>query len=101
MISGQPARLIKPLELTNKNIPKRLKEPLLPDSCDRVEREERIAAVWMAFIIDSGYSMNSTWSQSMDLSEIWCHLPTSAADFASRVCRVIPQCSQLIGDRTR
>ncbi|ORY29350.1 hypothetical protein BCR39DRAFT_532444 [Naematelia encephala] len=81
LTSGHPARLMKALELTNKNQPKRYKEPLYPDAHDDIEREERLATVWMAFVLDSGFSVNSYWSQSFDLSEMRCGLPTSAAEF--------------------
>jgi len=80
MIGGHPSRLMKAMELHNKNVPKRYKEPLIPEPRDAIEREERLATVWMTFVLDAGFAMNSFWSQSMDLAEVRCNLPTSAEE---------------------
>jgi len=85
-----PARLMKTIEMHNKNVPKRWKEPLFPEPIDAIEREERLATVWMAFSNDAGFSVNSCWSQSMDLGEIRCNLPTSVDEWRKRVSRAFP-----------
>ncbi len=85
MIGGHPSRLMKAMELHNKNVPKRYKEPLIPEPRDAIEREERLATVWMTFVLDAGFAMNSFWSQSMDLAEVRCNLPTSAEEYRKKV----------------
>ena len=82
--AGNPARLIKALEMQNKNRPHRYKEPLVAEATTAIQREERIATVWVAFVQDAGFSINSCWSGSMDLPEIRCPLPVSAEIFNSR-----------------
>ncbi|CAD6586875.1 MAG: hypothetical protein TREMPRED_004578 [Tremellales sp. Tagirdzhanova-0007] len=79
-MAGHPARLMKAMELHVKNQTKRDKEPIFPVTTDYIQREERIATVWMAFIWDAGFAVNTCWSQSMDLHEVMCNLPTSVAD---------------------
>ena len=80
-------RLIKSLELGNRNFPKRYKEAMFAPPKNAIEREERLATVWMAFVQDAGFAINSYWSQSMDLDELKCALPTSAQEFKKKVCR--------------
>ncbi|GFZ45511.1 hypothetical protein JCM24511_03237 [Saitozyma sp. JCM 24511] len=81
MAAGQPARLIKSLELANRRYANTHKEPMFPSPQTSLEREERLATVWQSFIIDSCFSINSYWAQSMDLDDMHCHLPTSAEEF--------------------
>jgi hypothetical protein len=85
MAAGQPARLIKSLELANRRYANTHKEPMFPSPQTSLEREERLATVWQAFIIDSCFSINSYWAQSMDLDDMHCHLPTSAEEFRNNV----------------
>lgn len=87
LLAGTAPRLIKSLELGNRNHGfKRYKEPMLPPPKTAIEREERIATVWMAHIQDSGFALNSYWSQSMDWKELKCGLPTSTIEFRKKVC---------------
>jgi hypothetical protein len=86
LLAGTAPRLIKSLELGNRNHGfKRYKEPMLPPPKTAIEREERIATVWMAHIQDSGFALNSYWSQSMDWKELKCGLPTSTVEFRKKV----------------
>jgi hypothetical protein len=86
LLAGTAPRLIKSLELGNRNHGfKRYKEPMLPPPKTAIEREERIATVWMAHIQDSGFALNSYWSQSMDWKELKCGLPTSNVEFRKKV----------------
>lgn len=85
IMSGIPPRLMAAMELHTKNTPKRFKEPLYPEPSDATEREERLATVWMAFFADAGISVNSCWTQSLNLSEIWCNLPTSSDEWRRKV----------------
>jgi hypothetical protein len=86
LLAGTAPRLIKSLELGNRNHGfKRYKEPMLPPPKTAIEREERIATVWMAHIQDSGFALNSYWSQSMDWRELKCGLPTSTVEFRKKV----------------
>lgn len=85
-MAGTAPRLIKSLELGNRNHGfKRAKEPMLPPPKTAIEREERIATVWMSHIQDSGFAINSYWSQSMDFRELRCALPTSTEEFRKKV----------------
>lgn len=87
LMAGTAPRLIKSLELGNRNHGfKRAKEPMLPPPKTAIEREERIATLWMAHIQDSGFAINSYWAQSMDYRELRCPLPTSTAEFRKKVC---------------
>ncbi|WWC99861.1 hypothetical protein V866_006770 [Kwoniella sp. B9012] len=82
MIGGQPARLLSVLELCNRQ-PKSNshKEPLLgPPESDK-EREERLITSWMAFVVDAGFTINSSWAPAMALTEMKCNFPTSAQDW--------------------
>lgn len=86
LMAGIAPRLIKSLELGNRNHGfKRPKDPMLPPPKNAVEREERIATVWMSHIQDSGFAINSYWSQSMDYRELKCALPTSTEEFRKKV----------------
>jgi hypothetical protein len=73
------------MELGNRNHPIRYKQDLYPPTIHSIDREERLATVWMAYVQDAGYSLNSYWSQSMDLRELLCRLPTSNQDFCREV----------------
>lgn len=80
------ARYAKTLELGNKNHPKRDKEPLFGNPVDAVERETRLATVWLSFIIDSCNTVCTTCNQSMDIKEMLCHFPTSSVEYKQKVC---------------
>jgi len=85
IVAGIPPRMLKALEIMNKNNYPRYKEPLMGEPADSVEREQRLATVWMAFITDAGFTLNSYWNGSMDLEEVLCPLPISYTDFKGRV----------------
>lgn len=73
------------MELGNRNHQIRYKQVLYPPRSFSVDREERLATVWMAFVHDAGYSLNSYWSQSMDWKELLCGLPTANQEFCQDV----------------
>lgn len=85
MLGGTPARLLKALEFMNKNRREQYKDPIAEDPKDSVEREERLATVWMAFIMDAGCTLNSYWNGSMDIDEIYCPLPIDIETFRAKV----------------
>lgn len=58
---------------------------MLKPTTNAIQREERLATVWLAHIQDAGFSMNSYWSQSMDYLELQCNLPTSHEEFKRKV----------------
>lgn len=84
IIAGTPPRLLKALEFLNKNRRETYKEPMTEDAKDSVEREERLATVWMAFIMDAGYTLNSYWNGGFDLDEVWCPLPVDIETFRGK-----------------
>lgn len=77
--------MMRAMELHNKNVPKRFKEPIYPAPKDAIEREERLATVWMAFTFDAGFSLNSCWAGSMPIDDVACNLPTSALEWRKKV----------------
>ncbi|TXT08720.1 hypothetical protein VHUM_02848 [Vanrija humicola] len=79
--AGTPGRLIKALELINRNPRKSDKGTLMPDCASDRDREERYATVWMAYLMESTLSVNSAWSQSLEVDEIGIPLPTSNEEF--------------------
>ncbi|KAL1406004.1 hypothetical protein Q8F55_007687 [Vanrija albida] len=79
--AGTPGRLIKALELINRNPRKSDKGTLMPDCTSDRDREERYATVWMAYLTESTLSVNSAWSQSLEVDEIGIPLPTSNDEF--------------------
>ncbi|WVQ82757.1 hypothetical protein IAT38_004889 [Cryptococcus sp. DSM 104549] len=82
LIGGQPSRLIASIELLNRQPrSKPTKEPLMAPAKNSMEREERIITVWMAFVMDAGFSMNSSWAPSMNLDDIGLFLPTSVDEW--------------------
>lgn len=85
IIAGTPARILKSLEIMNRNKHERHKEPLAPEPKDAIQREERIATIWMAFIMDTGFTLNSYWNGSMELDEVFCTLPISYEAFKQSV----------------
>lgn len=85
IIAGTPARLLKALEFMNKNRRELYKDPIVGDAKDCIEREERLATVWLAFIMDAAYTLNSYWNGSFDIDEIYCPLPVSAELFKNEV----------------
>lgn len=86
MASTAP-RLIKSLEMGNRNHPTRYQDATYPPQGNSVDREERLATLWLAYTQDAGFSMVSHWSQSMHLQELLCQLPTSSDEFCKRVRR--------------
>jgi len=75
------SRLIKSTEIGNRNNPTRYSDSIFHPQDSWADREEAYATVWMAFVLDSGFAMNSFWSQSMNLGELLCPLPTSSRAF--------------------
>lgn len=69
------------MEFMNRNKRIQHKEPLVPVPKDAIQREERLATVWMAYIMDAGYALNSYWGGSMELDEVLCNLPIAADQF--------------------
>lgn len=84
MVSGSPARLIKLLEITNRNRRKTDKPAMMSPPKTDVEREERLATVWVAFLLDSCFSANSAWAPSLDLDDIRVPLPASSDEFLQK-----------------
>ncbi|WVQ97615.1 hypothetical protein IAU59_004729 [Kwoniella sp. CBS 9459] len=83
IMSSQPSRILAVLELGNRNSRKSFKEPMLAQPKTDQEREQRLITLWMAFVIDSGFAVNSGWAPSMQLKDARCNLPTSTAHWAS------------------
>lgn len=79
------SRLIKSTEIGNRNDPTRYSDSIFHPQDSWTDREEAYATVWMAFVLDSGFAMNSFWSQSMNLGELLCPLPTSSRAFHQNV----------------
>ena len=79
--SGLVARMILPLGLNVRSAELSLKSVMLPPPVDALEREERRAAVWMAFYHDTIASSASGWGTSMSLEELTVPLPVSTHDF--------------------
>ena len=79
--SGLVSRMILPLGLNVRSAELSLKSVMLPPPADALEREERRAAVWMAFYHDTIASSASGWGTSMFLDELTVPLPVSAKDF--------------------
>lgn len=85
MTGGVPSRLIKLLEIANRNATKRGdKPPILSEPKDDREREERLATVWVAYLVESGFASNACWSSSLNVEEILVPLPTSTDEFMQR-----------------
>ncbi|WWC85393.1 uncharacterized protein L201_000256 [Kwoniella dendrophila CBS 6074] len=78
---GLVARMLLPLGLNVRSAELSLKSVMLPPPADALEREERRAAVWMAFYHDTIASAASGWGTSMSLDELTVPLPVSAKDF--------------------
>ncbi|OCF39471.1 hypothetical protein I317_06745 [Kwoniella heveanensis CBS 569] len=78
---GLVARMILPLGLNVRSAELSLKSVMLPPAVDALEREERRAAVWMAFYHDTIASAASGWGTSMSIDELSVPLPVSAKDF--------------------
>lgn len=58
-----------------------MKPALMGDPKDDIEREERLATIWLAYLTESGFSVNSCWGQSFTLHDIAVALPASTDDF--------------------
>lgn len=98
MTGGIPGRLIKALEIANRNVRKADKPPLMSDPKDDREREERLATVWIAYLAEAGFSSNACWASSLTLDEILIQLPTSNDEFLQRFdqsgyMKLNPQCA--------
>ncbi|WWC61219.1 uncharacterized protein I303_103799 [Kwoniella dejecticola CBS 10117] len=78
---GLVARMLLPLGLNVRSAELSLKSVMLPPPADALEREERRAAVWMAFYHDTISSAASGWGTSMSLDELTVPLPVSNKDF--------------------
>ncbi|KAL7419252.1 hypothetical protein Q5752_006089 [Cryptotrichosporon argae] len=81
LTGGVPNRLIKTLGLENRNAVRSEKPALLKEPAGDGEREERIAAVWMAYMQDVALSATVAWSPTMNSADIKHPLPTSAEQF--------------------
>ncbi|WRT67022.1 uncharacterized protein IL334_003988 [Kwoniella shivajii] len=79
--SGLVARMLLPLGLNVRSAELSLKSVMLPPPADTLEREERRAAVWMAFYHDTIASSASGWGTSMSLDELTVPLPVSRKTF--------------------
>lgn len=73
------------MELGRRNIVIGPKPGLLPEPVNDVQREERLATLWMAFLIDTGFSINSAWAPAMNYQDVFCAFPAALEDFASKV----------------
>ena len=90
MISAFGPRLLQSLELMNVNRANSAKEPLLTEAVDAFDREQRIATVWATFIMDAGFSLNSFWSGSMNLSEVLNPFTASTGAFNGKDDNIPP-----------
>lgn len=81
---GVPGRLIKALEISTRNPRQTDKPPLMEAAEDDRDREERIATVWIAYLVEAGFSSNSCWASSLHLEEIFIPLPTSHDEWHQR-----------------
>jgi hypothetical protein len=87
IVAGTPPRILKALEIMNKNKHERHEVALIGEPTDSIDREQRLATVWMAFILDSGITLNAHWNGNMDLDEVWCPFPISYSAFKEGVSR--------------
>ncbi|WVQ71532.1 hypothetical protein IAR50_001071 [Cryptococcus sp. DSM 104548] len=78
---GLVARMILPLGLNVRSAELSLKSVMLPPPQDALEREERRAAIWMAFYHDTIASAASGWGTSISLDELTVPLPVSRKEF--------------------
>jgi hypothetical protein len=85
LMESTASRLIKSTEIGNRNDPTRYSDSIFHPQDSWSDREEAYATIWMAFVLDSGFAMNSYWSQSMNLVELLCPLPTSSGVFHQNV----------------
>lgn len=95
IVAGTPPRILKALEIMNKNQHVRYKEALIGDPVDCVDRETRLATVWMTFIMDAVMTLNSYWNANIDLDEVLCPFPISYSAFqeeASHSVSLSAQC---------
>ena len=84
--AGIPGRMVKSLELGNRNSPKgRVKESLLPPATNDAIREERLGVVWGAFMTDAGFNLNGGWGQSIQIEDVRVPLPASTQEFNSGI----------------
>ena len=79
------SRLIKSTEIGNRNDPTPYSDSIFHPQDSWSDREEAYATIWMAFVLDSGFAMNSYWSQSLSMTELLCPLPTSSGVFRQNV----------------
>ena len=71
--------------MTNQHRANKAKEPLLTEPRDFYDREQRYATVWLAFVYDTGFALNSFWPGSFHLSDLYNPLPASADLFKGKV----------------
>ncbi|EIW72570.1 hypothetical protein TREMEDRAFT_36788, partial [Tremella mesenterica DSM 1558] len=84
--AGVPGRMVRVLELNNRNLPKeRHKDALLSPPVDSIDREARLGLLWNAFLADSGFALNGGWGRSFELSDMRTQLPGSECDFQKGV----------------
>ena len=84
MITSSPIRLIKALEILNRNVRKSDKPAMLGEPQTDAEREERLATVWLAYLQEASFAANSNWAPSFELDEIHVELPTSTDEFLQK-----------------
>lgn len=88
MSSGTPIRLIKALEISNRNPRKLGEKPALIGAAENdSDREERLATIWLSYLNEAGFAANSAWAPNLELQDIRVPLPTSAEEFAQKVDR--------------
>jgi hypothetical protein len=85
IVAGTPPRLLKALEIMNKNQHVRYKEALIGEPTDCVDREVRLATVWMTFIMDAVITLNSYWNGNIYLDEVQCPFPIGDSAFQGTV----------------
>jgi hypothetical protein len=84
LTSGGPVRLVKALEILNRNTRKADKPALIGDPTYDYEREERRATVWLSYLQETGFAANSNWAPNFDLDEIHTELPTTTDEFTQK-----------------
>jgi hypothetical protein len=81
MTSAAPVRLVKALEILNRNVRKGDKPALMGEPKSDHEREERLATVWLSYLHEAGFAANTNWAPNFELDEIKIDLPTSNDEF--------------------
>lgn len=91
MVSGVPPRLISSIGLGRRNIVESHQPGLLQPPIDDIQREERLATIWMAFFVDASFAIHLNWAQSMNLEDIKCQLPAGTVEFCQATIMSNPQ----------